>query len=35
MTMTLQAQVPVEFGKPVRVPEPFDFELDTAAFKRD
>ena len=25
----------VEFGKPVHVPAPFDFELDTAAFKRE
>lgn len=29
-----QAQVSVEFGEKVYVPEPFGFELDTAAFKR-
>jgi Uma2 family endonuclease len=29
-----QSQVSVEFGKPVHVPDPFDFELDTTAFKR-
>ncbi|WP_026929354.1 Uma2 family endonuclease [Glycomyces tenuis] len=29
-----QSLVAVEFGKPVQVPEPFGFELDTSAFKR-
>ncbi|WP_051392836.1 Uma2 family endonuclease [Glycomyces arizonensis] len=28
-----QAQVTVDFGKSAYVPEPFDFELDTSAFK--
>jgi hypothetical protein len=27
-----QTQTTVAFGKPVRLPEPFDFELDTSAF---
>jgi Uma2 family endonuclease len=29
-----QTQVAVEFGQPVRIPEPFDFALDTTAFER-
>jgi hypothetical protein len=27
-----QTQTTIEFGKPVRIPAPFDFELDTSAF---
>ena len=27
-------QISVEFGEPVHIPAPFDFELDTTAFKR-